>query len=160
MFRKVLKGKAGNFKKDQAKFVDQLYKNPDYKDEMFQYFYPGEKAILQCNLSTSRGLSNGQVCTMVGMKYNSSDKQALYESALNDKSSTDIFVEVDMPDFILFEVDASVVVQPLIVRPNTLIECIWKRLSVFGNSIFSNTLRGSPNTLKVFSNTLSSFQIH
>ena len=105
MFRKVLKGKAGNFKKDQAKFVDQLYKNPDYKDEMFQYFYPGEKAILQCNLSTSRGLSNGQVCTMVGMKYNSSDKQALYESALNDKSSTDIFVEVDMPDFILFEVD-------------------------------------------------------
>ena len=54
----------------------------------------------------------------------------------------------------------SVVVQPLFGRPNTLVECIWKCLSVFGNFLFPNTLRGFLNTPSQFPNTPTMFQIH
>jgi len=75
-------------------------------DEFHQVFYPGVSAILQCNLSTSRSLTNGQHFNMLGLLYDSKDDQKVYEAALSD-SSDKVMVEVPIPDFIIGEVDAD-----------------------------------------------------
>ena len=105
-FRKPLKGGLTPLQKGDGSSVDLIYNHPDYKDELFQFYYPGTKAIIQVNISTSRGLSNGQVCTMVGLKYNDPQKEKKYLAALEDKGE-EYFIEVDTPDYVLLEVDSS-----------------------------------------------------
>ena len=103
MFRKTIQGEMENFVNSKNIVINRFYQDPRYKEELYQFFYPGAKAILQCNLSTSRGISNGQACTMVALAYDKEEYQTKYQDALNDNSE-DIFIEVPVPKYVIMEV--------------------------------------------------------